>query len=64
MEVGVEEIAVFASASEEFSLRNINCNIEESLNRFADIFESAKADNIRVRGYALARLLLCHSLTN
>ena len=50
MEVGVEEIAVFASASEEFSLRNINCNIEESLNRFADIFESAKADNIRVRG--------------
>jgi len=51
MEVGVEEIAVFASASEEFSLRNINCNIEESLNRFSEIFASAKTDNIRVRGY-------------
>ena len=57
MEVGAKEIAVFASASEEFSLRNINCNIAESLNRFADIFESAKTDGIKVRGCGLRHSL-------
>ena len=29
----VDEIAVFASASEEFSRKNINCSVEESLER-------------------------------
>ncbi|MBM3653428.1 MAG: hydroxymethylglutaryl-CoA lyase, partial [Alphaproteobacteria bacterium] len=33
---GAEEIAVFASASEIFSKRNINCSIEESLERYAE----------------------------
>lgn len=28
MKVGVEEIAVFAAASEKFSRKNINCSIE------------------------------------
>ncbi len=31
---GVDEIAVFAAASESFSRKNINCSIAESLERF------------------------------
>ncbi len=47
----VREIAVFASASETFSQRNIQCSIAESLDRFTPVFEAARAANIRVRGY-------------
>jgi hydroxymethylglutaryl-CoA lyase len=49
--VGVSEIAMFAAASEAFSQRNINASIEESLQRFAPVFERARADDVRVRGY-------------
>ena len=48
---GVDEIAVFAAASERFSQTNINCSIAESLERFAPVIEAALARNIRVRGY-------------
>jgi hydroxymethylglutaryl-CoA lyase len=48
---GVDEIAVFAAASESFSRRNINCSIAESLERFAPVMAAAKTDGIRVRGY-------------
>lgn len=48
---GVKEIAVFASASETFSQRNIQCSIAESLDRFAPVLEAAKTAHIRVRGY-------------
>ncbi len=48
---GVEEIAVFGAASESFSQRNINCSIEESLNRFAPVVERAQKLRWRVRGY-------------
>jgi hydroxymethylglutaryl-CoA lyase len=48
---GVDEIAVFAAASESFSRRNINCSIAESLERFAPVTAAAKTDGIRVRGY-------------
>ncbi|MFN8702348.1 MAG: hydroxymethylglutaryl-CoA lyase [Rhodospirillales bacterium] len=47
----VDEIAIFAAASESFSQRNINCSIAESLERFAPVAEAAKAAGIRVRGY-------------
>ena len=50
-EVGVTEIAMFAAASEAFSQRNINASIEESLQRFEPVFERARADGVRVRGY-------------
>lgn len=50
-EAGADEIAIFASASEGFSLKNINCSIAESLERFAAIADAARADNIPVRGY-------------
>lgn len=49
--VGVEEIAVFTAASEEFNRRNINAGIDESLQRFAPVMERARADGVAVRGY-------------
>lgn len=48
---GISEIAVFAAASESFSKANINCSIEESLERFRPVLKAAKEHNIRVRGY-------------
>ncbi len=49
--VGINEIAVFTAASEEFNQRNINCSIEESLRRFAPVLRRAREDGVRVRGY-------------
>ena len=51
MSVKVDEIAVFAAASETFSQKNVNCSIAESLERFVDIFKKAKQKKIPVRGY-------------
>lgn len=48
---GVEEVAVFAAASEAFSQRNINCSISESLDRFAPLMHKAAEHGVRVRGY-------------
>ena len=45
-----DEIVVFASASEAFSHRNINCSIEESIERFLPVAQAARANNIYVRG--------------
>src|SRR6188768_327769 len=45
-----DEIVVFGAASEAFSQRNINCSIEESIERFAPVVEGARAKNIYVRG--------------
>jgi len=48
---GVEEIAIFAAASEKFSQRNINCSIAESLERFAPVASAARRHGMRLRGY-------------
>ena len=48
---GVDEIAIFASASEGFSQKNINCSIAESYERFAPIIKAARHADIPVRGY-------------
>ena len=61
---GVSEIAIFGSASESFSKKNINCSIEESFQRFLEVTifshpdkiflkvtQEAKRQNIQVRGY-------------
>lgn len=45
------EVAIFGAASQSFSQRNINCSIEESIERFIPLMELAKANNIPVRGY-------------
>lgn len=47
----VDEVAVFAAASETFSQRNIRCSIAESLERFAPVLEQARAAGVPVRGY-------------
>ncbi|WP_119303507.1 hydroxymethylglutaryl-CoA lyase [Dongia deserti] len=48
---GVQEIAVFGAASESFSQRNINCSIEESLERFGPVCDAAQSAGLKVRGY-------------
>ena len=52
-DAGADEVAIFASASEGFSRKNINCSIAESLERFAPVAEAARA-----AGPAAARLRL------
>ena len=47
----VEEVAVFAAASESFSQRNTNCSIAESLGRFDPVMAAARDHGVRVRGY-------------
>lgn len=49
--VGVDEVAIFAAASETFSQRNINCSIAESFERFKPVINMAQSQNIPVRGY-------------
>ncbi|WP_299558847.1 hydroxymethylglutaryl-CoA lyase [uncultured Sulfitobacter sp.] len=46
-----DEIAIFASASEGFSQKNINASIAESIERFAPILEEARHIDLPVRGY-------------
>ena len=48
---GSDEVAVFASASESFSKRNINCSISESLQRFVPVMALAAQHGLPVRGY-------------
>ncbi len=48
---GAKEVAIFAAASEAFSKSNINCTIDESIERFIPILEKAKKLGIPVRGY-------------
>jgi hydroxymethylglutaryl-CoA lyase len=48
---GADEAAIFASASETFSRKNINCSIDESLARFEPVMGAAKRAGIKVRGY-------------
>ena len=49
--VGCKEVAVFTAASESFTRKNINCSIDESFEKFADVMTAAKANDIKVRGY-------------
>ena len=42
---------MFGAASEAFSKKNINCSIEESLERFRPVVAEAKQHDIKVRGY-------------
>lgn len=48
---GADAIAVFTAASEEFTKRNINMTIDESLAAFRDVVSAAKRDGVWVRGY-------------
>jgi hydroxymethylglutaryl-CoA lyase len=48
---GATEVAVFAAASEGFSRKNINCSIDESIDRFVPVLDAAKRLGVKVRGY-------------
>lgn len=45
-----DEIVVFGAASEAFSQRNINCGIDESIERFRPVVQGARAAGLKVRG--------------
>jgi hydroxymethylglutaryl-CoA lyase len=45
-----DEIVVFAAASEAFSQKNINCSIDESIERFRPVTAQAQQHGIRIRG--------------
>ncbi len=45
-----DEVVIFGAASEAFSQKNINCSIEESIARFADVAAAAKQHGLRLRG--------------
>jgi len=47
----VDEVAIFGAASEGFSKKNINCSINESIERFKPLITKALSRNIKVRGY-------------
>uniref|UniRef100_UPI0037E91462 3-hydroxy-3-methylglutaryl-CoA lyase, cytoplasmic n=1 Tax=Semicossyphus pulcher TaxID=241346 RepID=UPI0037E91462 len=53
---GATEVAVFGSASETFSKKNINCSIDESMLRFQEVINTAKEQQIPVRGYVSCAL--------
>ncbi|MBV9056341.1 MAG: hydroxymethylglutaryl-CoA lyase [Candidatus Eremiobacteraeota bacterium] len=50
-EAGADAIAVFTAASENFTKRNINMTIDESLETFRDVVRAAQRDKVWVRGY-------------
>ena len=50
VDAGAEEVAVFGSASESFSQKNINCSIAESLERFRPVMEAAQHRRVRCAG--------------
>jgi isopropylmalate/homocitrate/citramalate synthase len=50
LSLGVQEVAVFGAASESFSQKNINCSIEESIERFRPVCQEAIKNGLRVRG--------------
>lgn len=51
LDAKASEVAIFGSASEGFSQKNINCSIAKSLDRFAPVVAQAKEAGIPVRGY-------------
>ena len=45
----LDEVVVFGAASQAFSRRNINCSIEESIERFAPVVVAAREAGLKVR---------------
>jgi hydroxymethylglutaryl-CoA lyase len=48
---GVEEVALFAAATETFSQKNTNCSIAESIDRFNAVIVEGQALGMKIRGY-------------
>lgn len=56
--LGVTDIAVFTAASEQFTQKNTNCTLAESLDRIAEIITLARQHHMNVRGY-LSCIIAC-----
>jgi hydroxymethylglutaryl-CoA lyase len=48
---GVQEVALFAAATETFSQKNTNCSIAESIDRFNAVIVEAQVLGMKIRGY-------------
>ena len=48
---GVDEVAIFVSASEGFSRANLNASVDDSLTRLRPVAEAALRDGVALRGY-------------
>lgn len=51
LDAQADEVAIFGSASESFSQKNINCSIKESIARFAPVARKALQSGVKLRGY-------------
>lgn len=51
LEAGVQKIALFTATSDDFTAKNINCSVEESLARFETLAKRAIENKMSVRGY-------------
>ncbi|KJY91715.1 hydroxymethylglutaryl-CoA lyase [Vibrio neptunius] len=51
IDANADEVAVFTSSSQGFCQKNINCSIEESLERFRPLVAEAQDKGLPVRGY-------------
>jgi hydroxymethylglutaryl-CoA lyase len=55
---GATNVAVFTTPSEQFSQKNTNCTVAESLQRISELMAIARRHHIRVRGY-LSCVIAC-----
>lgn len=51
LSVGVKEIAVFTTASEQFAQKNTRATVAESMARIEEVISVAKEHQLRIRGY-------------
>ena len=51
LQAGLTHISVFTAASDTFNQRNINCSIEESIERCRLVIEEAKQHKLHIRAY-------------
>ena len=50
-EHGINSISVITAASEAFSLNNVNCSINKSIDRISEIIDHTKDSDIKIRTY-------------
>lgn len=62
VKAGASEVAIFGAASELFSRKNINCSVDESLQRFDEVMKAAKEARVPVRGYDIRLALDCQQM--
>ena len=55
LKYGVKEVAVFVSATEGFSKANINCTVDEGMQRARQVATAALEKGLLVRGYGMIK---------